>query len=142
MTSPHWATSRLTVRAESNTSQLQKFLDKHGNEVPDFAAEFPVGYFDDATLEAAWGCASLPQALSPRKVHLASVTYTFKTAASPPIKWVTRVAKRYEGLSFRLAYVVPSVVLLGDVEIHGSVRRSYECEGDQRDVEQFLLMVG
>jgi hypothetical protein len=105
------------------------------------AAEFPVGYFDDATLEAAWGCASLPQALRPRRVGLASVTYTFRTAMAPPITWVTRVAKRYELLSFNLEYVIPSVVLLGQLEIYGGVRRSYECEGEQCAVDNFLLML-
>jgi hypothetical protein len=141
MSPPSYAISRLIVRAEVNTEQLKQFLEKHTDEVPSFAVEFPVVGFDDAALEAAWGTTSLAGVAAPRRVTPFSVVYTFRTACTPPIKWVTRVAKRYPDLSFDLSYALKAMVLTGYIRVHGGITETYECEGQQEDVDNFLLMV-
>jgi len=141
MSPTSYAISRLIVRAEVNTEQLKQFLEKHTDEVPSFAAEFPVHTFENRTLEDCWGTSSLPEKRAPRRVTPFSVIYTFRTACTPPIKWVTRVAKRYPDLSFDLSYALKAMVLTGYIRVHGGITETYECEGQQEDVDNFLLMV-
>lgn len=136
-----WATSILRVTAQENTEQLKEFLKRHPAGTLDMKAEVPVYGMEDDALEEAWGTSSLAVPLRPMVDGGHCLVFFFKTASTPPIKWVSRVAKKYPELSFSLRYAIPGVTIYGEYSRHGAITRTYEVEGDQQHVDEFLLQV-
>lgn len=136
-----WATSILRVTAQENTEQLKEFVARHPTDAPEFSLEVPVIGMDDEDIQAAWGTSSLAYPLKPRQLLDFGVVYWFENACTPPIKWVSCVAKKYPELSFSLRYAIPGVTIYGEYSRHGAIMRTYEVEGDPQHVDEFLLQV-